>query len=44
MNLATSLQKVKGVGAKTGEQLAQAGLHTVGDLIDFLPRAHEDVS
>jgi ATP-dependent DNA helicase RecG len=44
MNLATSLQKVKGVGVKTGEQLAQAGLHTVGDLIDFLPRAHEDFS
>ena len=44
MNLATSLQKVKGVGTKTGEQLAAAGLYTVGDLIDFLPRRHEDFS
>jgi ATP-dependent DNA helicase RecG len=44
MNLSTSLEKVKGVGEKTGEQLAAAGLHTVGDLITFLPRAYEDYS
>jgi len=44
MNLSTSLEKVKGVGEKTGEQLALAGLHTVGDLITFLPRAYEDYS
>lgn len=44
MNLQSSLAKVKGVGAKTGEQFALAGIHTVGDLIDFLPRAHEDFS
>lgn len=42
MNLATSLDKIKGVGPKTAEQLAVAGLHTVGDLIEFLPRRHED--
>ena len=42
MNLATSLDKIKGVGPKTAEQLATAGLHTVGDLIEFLPRRHED--
>lgn len=29
---------------KTAEQFAAAGLHTVGDLIEFLPRAHEDFS
>lgn len=44
MNLLSSLSKVKGVGDKTGEQFALAGIHTVGDLIDFLPRRHEDFS
>lgn len=44
MNLVSSLEKVKGVGLKTAEQFAQANIHTVGDLIDFLPRAYEDFS
>jgi len=44
MNLVSPLEKVKGIGAKTGEQFALANLHTVGDLINFLPRAHEDFS
>lgn len=44
MNLVSELQKVKGVGEKTGLQFAQAGIHTVGDLIMFLPRTHEDFS
>jgi ATP-dependent DNA helicase RecG len=44
MNLVSPLEKVKGVGVKTGEQFAAAGLETVGDLINFLPRAHEDFS
>jgi ATP-dependent DNA helicase RecG len=44
MNLVSELQKVKGVGEKTGLQFAQAGIHTVGDLITFLPRAFEDFS
>lgn len=44
MNLLSPLEKVKGVGAKTGEQFAAAGIYTVGDLIRFLPRAHEDFS
>jgi ATP-dependent DNA helicase RecG len=44
MNLSTPLQSVKGVGVKIGEQLSLAGLHTVGDLITFLPRAYEDFS
>ncbi len=44
MNLATSLEMVKGVGKKTGEQFSLAGINTVGDLIDFLPRAYEDFS
>ncbi len=44
MNLTTTLAKVKGVGLKTGEQFALAGIETVGDLISFLPRVHEDFS
>jgi len=44
MNLSTSLEKVRGVGEKTAAQLAAAHLHTVGDLITFLPRAYEDYS
>lgn len=44
MNLATSLQKVRGVGEKTAQQFADAGLSTVWDLLHFLPRAYEDYS
>ncbi len=44
MNLQTPLDSVKGVGEKTAEQFAAAGLYTIGDLINFLPRAHEDYS
>ena len=44
MNLTTSLQSIKGVGEKTFEQFEAAGLSTVGELIDFLPRAYEDFS
>ncbi|MDB5176889.1 MAG: recG [Candidatus Saccharibacteria bacterium] len=44
MNLSTSLQSVKGVGEKIGEQFSLAGLHSVGDLITFLPRGYEDFS
>lgn len=36
------LEQVKGVGEKTAEQLKAAGLYTVLDLIEFLPRAFED--
>ena len=44
MNLLSSLDKVKGIGPRTGEQFALAGINTVGELIDFLPRAYEDFS
>lgn len=42
MNLSTKLEQIKGVGPKAAEQLHAAGLETVGDLLLFLPRKHED--
>ncbi|MBI3889335.1 ATP-dependent DNA helicase RecG [Candidatus Saccharibacteria bacterium] len=44
MNFASSLSNVKGVGEKTAEQFILAGIHTVNDLVTFLPRKHEDFS
>ncbi len=44
MNLDSPLEHVKGVGAKIYEQLRNSGIETVGDLINFLPRRHEDFS
>ncbi|MBM3209884.1 ATP-dependent DNA helicase RecG [Candidatus Saccharibacteria bacterium] len=44
MRLDTSLEQIKGVGPVASQQFAAAGLHTVGDLITFLPFRHEDYS
>ena len=44
MNLNSPLESVKGVGEKTAEQFSLSGLETVGDLIYFLPRKHDDFS
>jgi len=44
MNLVSPLEKIKGVGPKTGEAFAAASLFSVRDLIEFLPRKHEDFS
>lgn len=42
MNRLTPLEHIKGVGEKTASQLSAAGLHTVRDLIHFLPRRFDD--
>jgi len=44
MNVSAPLGQVKGVGEKTGAEFEAAGIHTVNDLINFLPRAYEDFS
>lgn len=44
MNLDMRVTDIKGVGPKSAEQLQLAGLETVRDLIEFLPRKHEDFS
>lgn len=42
MNLSTHLEQIKGVGPKIAAQLRAARLETVGDLLLFLPRKHDD--
>ena len=42
MRLDSSIVNIKGVGPRTLEQFHAAGLETVDDLINFLPRKHED--
>jgi len=44
MNLTTPLSALKGVGDKTAEQFRLSGLVSVGDLVRFLPKRHEDYS
>lgn len=44
MELSSSVEKIKGVGEKTAEQLEKAGLGTVRDLVEFLPRTYDDYS
>ena len=44
MKLTTPLEQIKGVGPKTAQALAVAGLTTVSDALNFLPRAYDDYS
>ena len=44
MKLTTPLEQIKGVGPKTAQALAAAGLATVSDALNFLPRAYDDYS
>ncbi len=42
LELSTSVQYVKGVGPRIAEILAAKGIHTVGDLLHYLPFRYED--
>ncbi len=42
LELSTPVQYVKGVGPRIGEVLASQGIHTVGDLLHYLPFRYED--
>lgn len=44
MKLTTPLEQIKGVGPKTAQALTAAGLMTVSDALNFLPRAYDDYS
>ncbi len=44
MKLTTPLEQIKGVGPKTAQALAAAGLKTISDALGFLPRAYDDYS
>lgn len=42
MNLATSIQYLKGVGEKRAATLRRLGINTLGELLAHVPRAYED--
>ena len=44
MDLSLSVEKIKGVGAKTGETFLKAGVRTVGDLVYFFPREYDNLA
>lgn len=44
MDLDSKLDKIKGVGVKVAQQFTAAGIETVEDIINFLPRNYEDYS
>lgn len=41
MELRDSVIKLKGIGEKTAVPFAKVGIHTIGDLIEYYPRAYE---
>jgi len=42
MNLSTEVRMIKGVGPQRAELLAQRGIHTLEDLLGYLPFRYED--
>src|SRR5260370_33837847 len=42
INLGTELRMIKGVGPQRAELLAQRGIHTLEDLLGYLPFRYED--
>ncbi len=42
LSLETSVQYIKGVGPKLGQLLAKRDIHTVSDLLNYMPRTFED--
>ena len=42
LELTTSVQYVKGIGPRVAEVLAAKGIHTVDDLLHYLPFRYED--
>src|SRR5437763_14966742 len=42
LELSTPVKYVKGVGARIADVLAAKGIHTVGDLLHYLPFRYED--
>lgn len=44
MTLTSPVTDIKGVGAQLAKKFVGLGIHTAGDLIDYLPRRYEDYS
>ncbi|PYT43321.1 MAG: hypothetical protein DMG47_13660, partial [Acidobacteria bacterium] len=42
MSLSTEVRMIKGVGPQRAELLAQRGIHTLEDLLGYLPFRYED--
>ena len=40
--LSTDVRYIKGVGEQRAKALARRGVHTLGDLLNYFPRAYED--
>lgn len=44
MELQDSIKKLKGIGEKTAVPFAKVGIHTIGELLQYYPRAYETYS